>query len=349
MSEGTKRLRLAIAKMIIRMPRWLVWLRYGGKLEQVDGLTIDPKAQLVGRMINSYRVPGQLPTVAESRAQLDTLFRLFDMPAPGIAGPEDIFVPGPAGDIPCRIYRPLRKASAGLPVVAFFHGGGWIQGGLDSHDGTCRRLAAWAECMVVSVDYRLAPEHKFPAAVDDCFAAYQWLTANAASLGGDNRCIAVAGDSAGGNLAAVVSQLCRDQNVQLPVMQVLLYPGIDFAMNTPSHGSLANAYMLTRERMDWYAGLYLNSEQDKDDPRASPNRATDLSGLPPALIISAGFDPLRDEARDYAEALRAAGVAADYTCYEGMIHAFSSMPAAYTQADESLRQAAGALKTAFSR
>ncbi len=343
-------LKMFLAKTLIGLPEGLAALWYFGRLDKVDGLTIAPKAQLVGRLINSFRVPGQLPTVPEARKQLDLMFRLFDAPGPDVGEIRDIAIPGPDGDIPARVYVPEGQPAgdaAGLPVVAYFHGGGWIQGSLGSHDGICRRLAAWAGSLVVSVDYRLAPEHPFPAAVDDCLAAYGWLADNAAKLGGDGSRVAVAGDSAGGNLAAVVSQLCRDWAMPMPALQVLFYPGIDFRMDTPSHRSLADSYMLTRERMDWYTGLYLRNAEDKDDPRASPIRAKSLAGLPPALIVTAGFDPLRDEGSIYAEALSQAGVAVEHVCYEGMIHAFSSMPAAFSEADDSVRLAAAALRRAF--
>jgi acetyl esterase len=342
-------LKILLARMLIGLPRSLAALWYFGRLDKVDSLTIDPKAQLVGRLINSFRVPGQLPTVPEARRQLEMMFRLFDAPGP-IAETKDIAIPGPDGTIPARAYIPEERPAGDandLPVLAYFHGGGWIQGSLDSHDGVCRRLAAWAGCLVVSVDYRLAPEHPFPAAVDDCLAAYGWLADNAGELGGDKGRIAVGGDSAGGNLAAVVSQLCRDWAMPMPVMQVLFYPGIDFHMDTPSHRSLADTYMLTRERIDWYVSLYLRDAKDKDDPRASPIRARSLAGLPPALVMTAGFDPLRDEGHDYAKALEAAGVPADYRLFEGMIHAFVSMPAAFKQADEALCAAADALKIRF--
>ncbi len=348
MAEGAtaKRLKRLVAAALIRAPHPLVKLYYAGRLEHTNGFTIDAKAQLVGRLINRFRVPGQLPTVPEARAQLEILFRLFERRPPPIHKVSGIEIPGPEGVVPGRLYRP-RETSEPLPVLAFYHGGGWIQGSLDSHDGMCRRLASWADCVVVSVDYRLAPEHPFPAAVDDCFAAFRWLVSEAASIGGDANRVAVGGDSAGGNLAAVVALLARDRGQTRPAFQLLIYPGLDFRMDTESHRRLADTYMLTRERMEWYAGLYLGDSGAGRDPRASPALADDLRGLPPALVITAGFDPLRDEGRDYAEALRAAGVEAEHRCFEGMIHAFASMPAAFRQADEALRLSAAALRRAF--
>jgi acetyl esterase len=216
-------------------------------------------------------------------------------------------------------------------VVAYFHGGGWVQGDLETHHGLCARLAQRARALVVAIDYRLAPEHKFPAAVEDCLAAYRWLRAHAGSLGGDPARVAVAGDSAGGNLSAVVSQLAARAGEAVPTCQVLIYPAVDFALDTPSHRELAEGHVIPRERILWYTEQYLRGDADRTDLRASPLRATDLRGQPPTLVVTGGFDPLRDEGLAYADRLRADGVDVVYREYPGQIHAFVSLTKAIPQ------------------
>lgn len=249
--------------------------------------------------------------------------------APEVAEVRNLAMPGPGGPLALRLYRALGAAEgARLPAVVFFHGGGWLVGDLDTHDVVCRQFANAAHCAVVAVDYRLAPEHKFPAAVDDCVAATRWVAAHAEELGIDAARIAVAGDSAGGNLAAVTALTLRD----LPqsgdpslVMQMLVYPVTDQAGDTASAGAYAEGYLLTSASMRWYRDMYLRGDADIGDWRASPLRAADLSGLPPAYVITAGFDPLLDEGEAYAGRLRAAGVDVTYECFEGMVHGFVVM------------------------
>jgi acetyl esterase/lipase len=290
-----------------------------------SGRTMDPKAQIVGEFVKSIRVPGYFPPLPELRQQLRTMVALMDEPAPTLARIDDIRVPGPAGPIPARLYDSAGPAAPARPTVAYFHGGGWVQGDLETHHGLCARLALGAAAIIVAVDYRLAPEHKFPAAVEDCFTAYRWLRSHAAELGGDPARVAVAGDSAGGNLAAVVSQLARGAGLPVPACQVLIYPAVDFGLSTDSHRELADGHIIPRDRVLWYTEQYLSTDADRNDPRASPLRATGLHGQPPTLIITAGFDPLRDEGHDYAERLRAAGVDVTYHEYAGQIHAFVSL------------------------
>jgi acetyl esterase len=215
--------------------------------------------------------------------------------------------------------------------VAYFHGGGWVQGDLETHHGLCARLARHGEVLVVAFDYRLAPEHKFPAAVEDCLAAYRWLRMHAAELGADPGRVAVAGDSAGGNLAAVVSQLAAGGAAPVPTCQVLIYPAVDFSLDTDSHRELADGHIIPRDRIVWYTEQYLRTEADRADLRASPLRAPSLAGQPPALVVTAGFDPLRDEGRAYAARLREAGVDAVDREYPGQIHAFVSLTKAIPQ------------------
>jgi acetyl esterase len=221
-----------------------------------------------------------------------------------------------------RIYTP--EGSGPFPLLVFFHGGGWVIGDLDGHDPLCRRLTNLVDCIVVSVDYRLAPEHPFPAAPRDCFAATQWVAQNAAQLQGDPARIAVGGDSAGGNLAAVVAQLARDQGGPALVFQALIYPATDLRMSTASIEENGKDYLLTKEDMIWFMQHYMKNEEDKSNPLASPLLAANLSNLPPALVITAEYDPLRDEDEQYGERLKEAGVPVQISRYDGAIHGFVS-------------------------
>jgi len=237
----------------------------------------------------------------------------------------DFSFPGAAGDIMARYYRPLgEKPGEALPVAVYFHGGGWTCGDLDTHDSVCRGIAVHGRCAVVAVDYRMGPEHKFPAAVEDALAAVKWVSANAAALDIDSGRLAVAGESAGGNLAAVAAIALRESGPAL-AMQVLVYPVVDQASKTESLERFATGYSLTRELLRWYQAQYLRDERDRVDWRASPLRARDHSRLPPAYIVTAGFDPLLDEGKAYAERLAQSGVAVVYECFEGEIHGFLPM------------------------
>jgi acetyl esterase len=240
-------------------------------------------------------------------------------------------VPGPAGapDIPVRIYRrfgvgigrPHQRPSA----ITYFHGGGWVIGNLDSHDGSCRLLAAVTGCVVVAVDYRLAPEHPFPAAVDDCLAAYAWVHRSHRELGTAPGRVGVMGDSAGGNLAAVVALVARDGDVPAPVAQGLVYPVLDARLDSASMDQMGQGFFLTREGMEAFRRHYLPDPADWQTWRASPLLAADKAGVAPALIVTAGFDPLRDDGAGYARDLEAAGVDVEYRCYDDMVHGFFGM------------------------
>jgi acetyl esterase len=231
-------------------------------------------------------------------------------------------IPGPAGDVAVRMYSPTSVGSGPRPGLVWFHGGGWVFGSLDSSDFLCRRIANRAGCRVISVDYRLAPEAKFPAAVDDCFAATKWIADHAADLGVDADSIAVGGDSCGGNLAAVVTQLARDHGGPSLAFQALVYPITNHKFDTLSYRDYGEGYFLTRDAMIWFWNHYLATVADGNSPLASPLRATTLAGLPPALVITAEFDPLRDEVEAYAARLSAAGVAVELVRYDNQIHGF---------------------------
>ncbi|MCP4005380.1 MAG: alpha/beta hydrolase [bacterium] len=330
-------LRSALALAALRLPENLAQIVLLGRRKTLGWRVMDAKAQLVGQAINAVRVPGELPSVHDSREQMRAMTARLDRPHPKLAHKENRSIPGPEGDIAVRVYKP-RDAAPRLPVLCYFHGGGWVQGDLDTHDGVCGKLAAWGQCLVVSVDYRLAPEHKFPAAVDDAIAAYKWLVQNANQFGGNPERVGVAGDSAGGNLSAALCQAIAEQGGRGPRCQVLIYPALDFRLNTQSHDELRDAYVIPRERIVWYTEMYLKDPSQSRHVRASPLLALDLRGQPPAYIVTCGFDPLRDEGASYSEKLRAAGVEVRHREFEGQIHAFVSLTRAIPQGEVCLRE-----------
>lgn len=236
----------------------------------------------------------------------------------------DARVPTPDADVPVRIYTP-RASHERLPATVYFHGGGFVIGDLESHDSLCRHLAVRSGSIVIAVDYRLAPEHPFPCATEDACHAFDWTLAQADALGIDPARIAVAGDSAGGNLAAVVAQVMRDRGGPAPSFQLLIYPALDLTRSLESHRTFRAGYLLTEEMMDWFLAHYVTDPAHLRDPLGSPLVTRELAGLPPAHIITAGFDPLRDEGEAYADALRAAGVKVTDRCYDTLIHGFISM------------------------
>jgi acetyl esterase len=308
-------------------------------------MPLDPQARTVLDTLAAMGLPpvGSVSAV-ESRIAMAT--RPLP-PGAEVASVENRRVVGPDGDIPVRIYTPIGQAP--LPVLVWFHGGGWVLGSLDASDHTCRELANTAGCLVVSVDYRLAPEHKFPAGLRDCDFVFQWALANAASLGGDPTRVAVGGDSAGGNLSTAVCLSARSRGGPAPIFQVLIYPVIDHDFDRPSYCENAEGYMLTAHSMRWFWEQYVHSPAEMADPLASPIHASDLSGLPPALIITAEFDPLRDEGEAYADRLRQAGVPVVLSRYDGMIHGFFGMFPAIDKGKLAVGQASEALKSAFNK
>ena len=271
---------------------------------------------------------------------LGTLAKYPDERAPA----HDRRIPGPAGEIPIRVYTPA--ASEPLPVVVFFHGGGWVIGDIETHDATCQQIATSVPAVFVSVDYRLAPEHRFPAALEDCLAATRWVGAHAGELGADGAHLAVAGDSAGGNLAALVALQARNQGGPPIVFQLLVYPATDLTCSFPSHVENGEGYLLTSESIRWFLDHYI-SEPERKGSDASPHFADDLSRLPPALIITAEFDPLRDEGEAYAARLKEAGVPVTLTRYDGMIHGFFGMELVVDGAARAVQQAVSALRQAL--
>ncbi len=282
----------------------------------------------------SGRPPYETLTAPEAREfYVDARFVMNPDP-PELESVQPLSIPAPHGTIPARIYTPqkLRKTDDLAPCLVFFHGGGWVIGNLETHDVVCRKLAHEAELIVISVDYRLAPEHKFPAAADDAIAATKWIAENAVRYGIDASRLMVGGDSAGGNLAAVVALAARDGNGPTIAGQLLIYPATDFSMKHPSHSDPATSLLLTHSGIRWFANHYI-ADADRDDWRASPARAKTLSGLPPAYVLTAGADPLRDEGDEYAERLKQDGVAVTYRHFPGQFHGFFTMGKLLQQAN----------------
>lgn len=285
---------------------------------------------------------------AEARANLDARDGDFYSRPPEVATVANRTIPGPGGAIPIRVYSPQGvPASPAPPLVVFYHGGGWVVGSLTSHDPECRELANSSGAVVMAVDYRLAPEHKFPAPVDDCWAACQWAAANAAEIGADPSRIAVCGDSAGGNLSAVVAQLAARAGAPRLALQILIYPVTDTATDTDSYHRYGEGYMLTQAAMRHFISTYINDPAEAADPRVSPLLAEDVSGVAPALVVTASHDPLLDDGKAYADKLAAAGVPVEYSCYEGVTHGFHLWGGALEAAGDLDAKMAKALKRAF--
>lgn len=290
-------------------------------------MTLDPDVQIILDMIRlAGRPPFDELTPDEAR-QAYTASRAVLTPDPqDVAEVRDLSCPGPHGDIPLRSYRPAGStAEQVLPLLMYFHGGGWLLGGLDSHDTTCRHFANAARCAVISVDYRMAPEFKFPAAVDDSEAATRWAIAHAATLGVDPARVAVGGDSAGGNLAAVMALMARDGTLPKLAFQLLIYPATDMAMTTVSSQTVTERVTLTSKTMKWFIDHYMRGPADMMDWRASPARAANLAGTAPALVLTCSADPLRDEGIAYARRLEREGVRVTHLHFSDQVHGFMSM------------------------
>jgi acetyl esterase len=311
-------------------------------------MPLDPQAELVINLVKQSGLP-ELWQLTPDQAREQYLLRVGKLaPREQIFRATDRIIPGPGSELPIRIYQPREgKAGERLPVLVWFHGGGFVIGDLDTHDSACRMLANQADCLVVAVDYRLAPEFKFPAAVEDSMAAVRWVALHARELGGDPERIAVGGDSAGGNLAAVCALLARNEGHPRLALQLLVYPCTAPEPETPSHRKFAEGYILTRNAITWFYKQYVRSAKDFQDFRFAPLVADDLSNLPPALVLVAGFDPLRDEGVDYAKRMIEAGNRVTLANYEGMVHGFYLMGAAVDAARRAIAQSAQALREAF--
>ncbi|HYA34454.1 MAG TPA: alpha/beta hydrolase [Candidatus Binataceae bacterium] len=308
-------------------------------------MALDPQVQkLLDQMAAANQPPFHTLTPVQARQAMDAMMTARAAGEP-VHKVEDRNIPGAAGQLPIRIYTPANKPNG---IVVFYHGGGWVIGDLASHDPVCRAITNASGCVVVSVDYRLAPEHRFPAGPEDCYAATKWVAENAAALGSDANHVAVAGDSAGGNLAAVSSLMARDRGGPKIRQQILIYPATDAAMDSKSQQEFRqDGYVLSKADMEWFWGYYLANKKDGENPYASPIRARDLRNLPPANVITAEYDPLRDEGEAYAELLSKAGNRVECKRYPGVVHGFVSLADAVDQGKAAIKQLAASLKAAL--
>jgi acetyl esterase len=322
------------------LPAFVQRLLSGGRPVRVDGLELEPDMQLLlalQRLRGERRLDTMTPTAA--RAELKRGAESFAGTLLPVARVEPVTLPGPAGTLAARLFVATERPRG---LVVYYHGGGWVVGDLDTHEAPCRFLARHAGVAVLSIDYRLAPEHRFPAAVDDALAAFRWACAEPSRFGVAAGHVAVAGDSAGGNLAAVVSLLTRDGGPK-PRAQLLVYPVTDLSKKHPSYRTFSEGFFLAERDMDWYRANYLPDEAAALDPRASPLLASDLRGLPPAIVLTAGFDVLRDEGEAYAKRLADAGVPVTQRRVPGQIHGFGNATGISRSAREAMAEAAGTL------
>ena len=318
-------------------------------------MPLDPLAKALMDAMDEAFPRVETMTGAEARAHVKRMIASLATEPEPVGRVENRTAPGADAPVPVRIYWPQEPSGGPLPALTFFHGGGWVICDLDSHDPICRAITNSVGCVVVSVDYRLAPEHKFPAAAEDAYAATLWVAANATDLGVDATRIAVGGDSAGGNLTAAVALMARDRRAlqqRAPdiIFQLMVYPVTDItSLDTPSYRENGVGYFLTTTSMDWYRHQYLADLSEASHPYASPLQAADLTGLPPALVITAEHDPLRDEGEAYAARLREAGVPATVTRYDGVFHGFFSLGMLLDAAKQANEEAYAALRAAFTR
>jgi acetyl esterase len=327
--------------------------RIFGRPPQVDGQTLASDIHALLRIAAMARTESlsEGAGVDEARAERRYEARIVaNRPRIPMGRIEQVEIPGPADAIAARLYVPLRGQAPGpAPLLVWYHGGGWVIGDLETADDPCRFLATNAGVNVLSIDYRLAPEHPFPAAPEDAWAAYTWAIANAKRLGADPERIAVGGDSAGGNLAASVCLLAREEGAPPPALQFLIYPVTEAGIDTASRRLFGEGFLLTRRDMDFFESRYLGAKEDAADPRVSPLRAADLSGLPPAYIATAGFDPLRDEAEEFALRLQEAGVRVALRRHPDLVHTFANLTAICPSARQAMLEAAGALRMGLAR
>ena len=312
---------------------------------------LDPEARTLLDLMEKATQEGRpsLHTLpyAVGRQAVDKMSEDSEASPPDVGEVADGAFAGPGGEIRFRRYRPFGAAAGPLPALIYYHGGGFVIGNLDTHDSTCRRLANKSRCLVIAIDYRLAPEHPFPAPIDDGVAAFRYIRDNAASFGADATRLAVGGDSAGGAIAAVVCQACRDAGEKMPAFQMLIYPATDSSKQSRSRREFAEGYFLTKDLIDWFWKAYVPATTDLGDLRLSPLLARDFLNLPPAFVLTAGYDPLRDEGRAYADRLIDAGVKTTYVNYPGTIHGFFSLTRFLSQGLRANDEAAAVLAAHF--
>jgi acetyl esterase len=304
---------------------------------------VHPQAQMFLDQSEGQPTPNEMP-LEDARAMMNGFNALAGEPEP-VHSVEDRVIPGPAGDLRLRVYHPVDEP--GLPVTVYFHAGGFVMGSLDSHDSVCRQLANASGGIVVSVDYRLAPEHKFPAPVDDAFAALQWVSEHAAELGGDGSRLAVAGDSVGGGLATIVSILARDAGGPPLRLQLMVYPDVNWFFEGESWETMGQGYFVTTEIAKWFRDSYFTSKDEWGDWRASPLQCPDLSGLPPALLLYPEYNLARSDMEAYGKRLQEAGVPTTVSMYEGMLMGWWAMSSFIDAGRDAMDEAGTALRKAF--
>jgi acetyl esterase len=348
LKEIARQVQGKAANLALRMPISWVNLLAGAPII-VDGRTLDTRTQWFLQLLaHSGQQPLHRLGVDQARVEFDIFQKVMSgRPAP-IGEIVDRTVAGPGGRMRVRLYRPAGSVARLLPAILYLHGGGWVIGSLEAYDLPCRFFCARTGCAVVAVDYRLAPEHKFSAGLDDAVAAFRWLANEAIELGIDPDRIVLGGDSAGATLATVAARLVRGE-AHTPCLQWLIYPATDLAADTPSHASCGQGFLLTRDDMEWFRGLYLNDLAEVADPRVSPLRSDDLSGLPPALVFTAGLDPLRDEGQAYADRLAAAGVKVVHREFDSLIHGFVGMRGALHAAARAMDDMVAGLRHELAR
>lgn len=336
-----------ILKLILSLPSPILRAMSGGGVVYRGGRTLDPRFQFFAHA--AKKMP-PMSSVSPAEAVAGSARGLAAVQGPLEPGvrTESLSIEGPNGPIPCRAYRPESQDSA-APLIVYAHMGGGVIGDLETCHAFCSILARIARTPVISVDYRLAPDHKFPAGLEDVLAAYRWARENTGRFGAAPLPPAIGGDSMGGNFAAIIAQEMKRKGEPQPAVQILIYPAVDVASETPSMTTYADAYPLTKATMEWFMGHYMSADADPADPRLSPDKTEDLSGLAPAVVATAGFDPLVDQGEAYAKRLQAAGVPVLYRCYDSLAHGFTAFTGAIPAADGACREIAGLVREMFDK
>lgn len=334
-----------ILKTILSLPSPILRALSGGGVVYRGGRTLDPRFQFFAHAAKAMPSITTLPPDVAREASAKGLVAVSGPPEPGVRT-ENLSIDGPGGPLPLRAYRPADQDSS-APLIVFAHFGGGVIGDLETCHAFCGILARITRTAVLSVDYRLAPDHRFPAGLDDVLAAYRWGRDNAARFGALPGTAAIGGDSMGGNFAAILAQEMKRTGEPQPALQLLIYPAVDVASETASMSTYADAYPLSRPIMDWFMGHYMGPDANPADPRLSPNKSDDLTGLAPAVVITAGFDPLVDQGEAYAKRLQAAGVPVTYRCYDSLAHGFTAFTGAVPAADTACREVARLVREAF--
>lgn len=327
-----------ILKLILSLPSPILRAMSGGGVVYKGGRTLDPRFQFFAHAAKKLPPMTSLSPAEAVAGSAKGLAAVQGPLEPGVRT-ESLSVEGPNGPIPCRAYRPP-QTDAKAPLIVYAHMGGGVIGDLETCHAFCSILSSVCSTTVISVDYRLAPDHKFPAGLEDVLAAYRWARDNTARFGAAALPPAIGGDSMGGNFSAIVAQEMKRTGEPQPTVQILIYPAVDVASETPSMTTYADAYPLTRATMDWFMGHYIGADADPADPRLSPDKTADLSGLAPAVVATAGFDPLVDQGEGYAKRLQAAGVPVSYRCYDSLAHGFTAFTGAIPAADDACREIA---------